>query len=159
MARSSTSGQGRPKGTPNKATADVRARIETHADPVGFLIDVAAGKPLKAAIPGAGDLGQRETVDIYPTLDQRMHAHGLLVKKLVPDAKSRTVALPLPSTATAAGVDAAFAAILAAQADGRLAMDEALTAATLLDLRRRALETLDHETRLAALEKQAGAKP
>lgn len=32
MARSSTSGQGRPKGTPNKVTADARAAIGAFVD-------------------------------------------------------------------------------------------------------------------------------
>lgn len=53
MARSSTSGQGRPAGTPNKATAQAREAIAMFVDKnahrlEGWLDQVAAENPAKA---------------------------------------------------------------------------------------------------------------
>jgi hypothetical protein len=48
MPRSSTSGQGRPKGTPNRLTADVRAMILAALDKVGgvdYLVAQAERNP------------------------------------------------------------------------------------------------------------------
>ena len=48
MPRSSTSGQGRPKGTPNRLTADVRAMILAALDKVGgvdYLVGQAERNP------------------------------------------------------------------------------------------------------------------
>ena len=68
MPRSSTSGQGRPKGTPNRLTADVRAMIlaaldkaggidylvaQSERNPAAFLTLV--GKVLPLQMTGAND--------------------------------------------------------------------------------------------------------
>lgn len=69
MARSSTSGQGRPKGSPNKDTADIRALIvgalhkaggvdylarQAEANPVAFLNLIGKVMPLQLAGQGGG---------------------------------------------------------------------------------------------------------
>lgn len=64
---------GRGKGTPNRATAELRARIEA-ADPVKVLIDVANGNV--------------EALGATPTVDQRLSAAIHLTKKIAPDLKA-----------------------------------------------------------------------
>ena len=80
MAVSSTSGQGRPKGVPNKATADIKALARIHAPSVierlahlalnadSETAQIAAGKELldrgfgKAAQPQTGSDGEGPVV-------------------------------------------------------------------------------------------------
>ena len=79
---------GRKKGIPNKISVATRERIQREADPIGFLIDVANGKAIKAAFPSKDDGTKTGTVQIYPTLDQRIEAAQYLGKKLMPDLKA-----------------------------------------------------------------------
>src|SRR5216683_655077 len=62
----------------------------------------------------------------------------------------------LPAVETAGGLVQAQAAVIAAMARGELTPDEAAAVASVLETQRRALETHDHERRLAELEGQAG---
>ena len=55
-------------------------RIESEADPVGFLIRLARGEGFEAA-PSASQAVELQTV--YPTLDQRIKAQTLLEKRLM----------------------------------------------------------------------------
>jgi len=76
---------------------------------------------------------------------------------LVPPAKERPVYLELPDMDTAAGIAEAQQAVLQAVADGELLPGEAATleAATLagiVEARRKAVETLELEQRITALE-------
>ena len=64
---------GRKKGTPNRANAATRERIENEADPIGFLCRVNRGDDVDGAIP---------------TLEQRMNAAKILAGKVVPDLRS-----------------------------------------------------------------------
>lgn len=91
-----TSGSGRKKGTPNKTTIDVRARIEKLADPVGFWIKVAKGEKFTAGAPN-NPLVQ---TDWYPTFDQIMTAQRWLLNKLVADLRSVEASTPDDKTLT-----------------------------------------------------------
>ena len=65
---------GRKAGTPNKATALIRQRIDD-ADPIGFMIQVATG----------------ETVDgSEPTIAERIKAAEWLGRKIVPRCEGKT---------------------------------------------------------------------
>lgn len=81
---------GRKKGTPNKVTIDVRARIEKYADPVGFWIKVAQGEKFKAGAPN-NPLVQ---TDWYPTFDQIMVAQRWLLNKLVANVRAVEISNP-----------------------------------------------------------------
>jgi hypothetical protein len=72
-------GSGRKPGTPNRTTAELREQI-TAARPVEFLIMVAQGRRVRIG-PRAGP-GQ--AVYAYPSLEQRLRAAELLMKKILP---------------------------------------------------------------------------
>lgn len=120
--------QGRPKGALNKTTRTVLALLEGEAESV-------ARVAIEAAL--AGD----------------MVAVRLVLDRLVPTAKERTVALPgLPDTTTAAGISAAQQHILEAVATGALTPGEASTLAGIIEVRRKAMETQELEARITELE-------
>ena len=72
-------GSGRQRGTPNRTTAELRQQI-TAARPVEFLIKVAEGRRVRIG-PQAGP---GEAAYAYPSLEQRLRAAELLMKKILP---------------------------------------------------------------------------
>ena len=143
---------GRAPGVPNKVNLAARLRIQEEADPVGFFIDIAAGKSIRAALPLPDETKRVEAVNIFPTLDQRMAAQRFLLNKALPDAKSAPIKIALPPMTDAASVLGALAKLVAEMAAGKLAPDEAATVAGVLEFKRRAYETIGLEERLAKLE-------
>ncbi|WP_241671198.1 DUF5681 domain-containing protein [Dankookia rubra] len=83
-----------------------------------------------------------------------MRAAEILLSRLWPQRKGRPVALDLPALNTAADVSAALAATAAAMAEGTLSPEEAGAVAAVIEAQRRAIETLNLEARIAALEAQ-----
>ena len=69
-----------------------------------------------------------------------LKAAEFVLARAWPVRKGRPVALDLPSVATAQGEAAAFAAVLAALAEGRLTPEEAGAVTALLEAHVRALE-------------------
>lgn len=86
-----------------------------------------------------------------------MTAARLILERLVPVRKGRPVPFDLPAMDTAADVSAAIGAVVAAVADGALSPEEGQAVAGILEARRKAIETVDIEARLAALEAVQGA--
>jgi len=82
-----------------------------------------------------------------------MTAARLILDRISPVRRGRPVYLELPSVKTAADISAAMATLITAMASGDVTPDEAATAASVLELRRKALETEELEQRLQALEK------
>lgn len=68
----------------------------------------------------------------------------------------RTVQIELPSTATVAGLDAALDAIIVAMGQGQLSPSEGQSFMSVIETRRKAIETGDLLERIAALEKAQG---
>lgn len=123
--------RGKPKGATNKATRLALKLFE------GDIKDIAV-EVIKQA--KGGDLT----------------AARLVLDKLVPNAKERTVELPcMPGIETAAGVAEAQAAILQAVAAGDLTPGEASTLSGIVENRRKAIETQELEHRIQALEEQS----
>lgn len=119
---------GKPKGSRNHATRAVLALLEGEAETI-TRVAIEAAK--------AGDL----------------MAVRLVLDRLVPNAKERTVELPdMPDTSTSAGVSQAQQRILESVAAGAITPGEANTLAGVLEQRRKALETVELEQRIAALE-------
>ena len=81
-----------------------------------------------------------------------MRAADILLSRLWPQRKGRPVALDLPPLHKAADVTAALAVTAAAMADGTLSPEEAGAVAAVIETQRRAIETLELEARIAALE-------
>ncbi len=82
-------------------------------------------------------------------------AMRLCVERLVPPRKGRPVVFDLPAIETAADVANALGAIAGAMAAGELTPDEAGAVAGVLEAKRRAIETVEHEERLRKLEERS----
>lgn len=119
---------GRPRGARHKTTLAVLALMEGEAETITrTCIEAAKGGNLMAA--------------------------RLVLDKVIPTAKERAIELPdLPDTCSALGVSEAQQRVLEAVANGSITPGEASTLSSVLEARRRALETLELETRIAALE-------
>lgn len=118
---------GRPKGSRNRVTLVALAAMEEGADAIA-----------------------RKVVDLAKEGD--ISAARLVIERLVPVAKERPIFLSLPDTSSAKGVAQAQSAILQAVAAGDLLPGEAATLAGIVEARRKALETLELEQRITALE-------
>lgn len=118
---------GKAQGTRHKATMAVLALMEGGAEEI-----------TKAVIESAkgGDLA----------------AARLVLERLAPPMRERPISIALPETATAEGIDKASQAVLDAAATGDLLLGEAQVLANIIDGRRKALEMLELEQRIAALE-------
>jgi hypothetical protein len=122
--------RGKKPGTRNRATVLAQALLEKDAANVVAVV-------VKAALKG----------DLV--------AAKLVLERIVPPARERAVNVKLPKLQTAADVDAAMAAILGAVSTGKLMPGEAQTLAAIAEMRRRTIETLDHERRLALVEQRS----
>jgi hypothetical protein len=119
--------KGRPRGSRNRVTLVALAAMEEGADAIA-----------------------RKVVDMAKEGD--ISAARLVIERLVPVAKERPIFLALPDTGSAEGVAQAQAAILQAVAAGDLLPGEAATLAGIVEARRKAVETLELEQRITALE-------
>ncbi len=121
--------KGRPKGTRNRVTLVALAAMEEGGEAIARrMVELAKGGDIAAA--------------------------RLVLERLVPPAKERPVSLDMPDTSTAEGISAAQQAILRAVAVGDLLPGEAATLAGVVEARRKSLETLVLEQRIAALEER-----
>jgi hypothetical protein len=123
-------GPGRPPGCRNKSALWFDALADEDTEKVVRVVAEKAGE---------GD----------------MRAASIMLARTWPHRRGRAVTLDLPAVETAAGLVQAQAAVIAAMARGDLTPDEAAAVASVLETQRRALETHDHERRLATLEGQA----
>ena len=96
----------------------------------------------------------RRVIDAAKTGD--MTAARLVLERVCPVRKGRPVRLELPAINSAADLPAALGAVLAAMGDGEVTPEEALIVANTLEAKRRMIETVELEQRIAALE-QKGA--
>jgi hypothetical protein len=87
-----------------------------------------------------------------------MTAARLVLDRICPPRKSRAIHLDLPVIETAQDVLKALAVTVEAMGSGEIGPDEAATVAGVLECKRRALETVEIEARLAALEARSEGK-
>ena len=120
-------GPGRPAGSRNKATLVLDQLAEGDAE--GILTQVLA----KAK---EGD----------------MKAAEVILARVWPIRKGRKVSLELPVVKTPQDVLAAISTVVQATAGGELTPDEAALVAGLLEVKRKALETVAIEERISKLE-------
>jgi len=118
---------GKAKGTRNHATRLVLALMEDGAKEVTQVIINAARN---------GDLT----------------AAKMVLERLAPPLRERPISIDLPDTGDAAGVAAAQACIIAAVGAGDLLPGEGAALSGIVEARRKAIETIDLELRIAALE-------
>lgn len=125
--------KGKPVGTRSKSTQLLLALMEGDAANITkAVIDAAKGGDLMAA--------------------------KIILDRLVPPAKERPVNVDLPDTKTAEGVSAAQSAILQAVAGGNLLPGEAATLSSIVESKRRAIETQDLSDRITKLESKKNGK-
>lgn len=85
-----------------------------------------------------------------------MVAAGLLLKLIIPARKGRPIVMPLPAITAAADVPKAMAAVCEAVAEGDISPEEGAAVAGIVEASRRAIETAELESRIAALEASNG---
>jgi hypothetical protein len=87
-----------------------------------------------------------------------MVAAKIVLDRISPARKGRPLRFELPEARTADDVAAALASVVGAMADGELTPDEAALVASVLEVRRKAIETVELENRLHRLELKADGK-
>jgi hypothetical protein len=100
----------------------------------------------------ADDIEGIVTAVVKAAKDGDMAAARIILDRLTPVRRGRPVQFDLPAATDAAGVLAAFDAVLQAVAGGELTPEEGASITNLLEARRKAIETVELEARIAALE-------
>ena len=91
--------------------------------------------------------------------DGDMTAARLVLERIYPVRKGRPVHLDLPEIETVADLPVALSALLSAMGHGEITPEEAAVVANVVEAKRRTLETVELEQRIAALEEaKAGGK-
>lgn len=122
-------GPGRPAGSRNKAT---------------LLLDQLAEGDAQAVL--------EKQLELAKGGDQR--AAEIVLSRIWPIRKGRPVTLAIPPITTAGDIVAALGAVANAMAAGEVTPDEAASVASVLEVKRKAIETTALEARVAALEKE-----
>ena len=85
-----------------------------------------------------------------------MTAARLVLERVAPLPRNRPVHFVVGAIHTAADIGAAMTAVLQAAAAGELSPDEAASVAGLIEVRRKTVEMLELDQRIAALERTKG---
>lgn len=85
-----------------------------------------------------------------------MTAARMVIERLVPPAREKPLSIELPHSGTAAGISGAQESVLQALAAGDLLPAEANILTSIIENRRKALETQELEQRISALEAKHG---
>jgi hypothetical protein len=80
----------------------------------------------------------------------------MVLERTAPLPRNRPVWFAMPAIETSADLCEAMSSILQSAADGDLTPDEAVSIASLIETRRRTIETLELEARIATLEQAKG---
>jgi hypothetical protein len=121
---------GRPPGSRNRATIAAEVLLEGEAEAL-----------------------TRKAIDLALAGDTT--ALRLCLERIVPQRKSRAVAFELPPIDRVEDLAGAVGAVLQEVARGRLFLDEGATLVGIMESKRRAMETIELEKRLAALEAES----
>jgi hypothetical protein len=78
----------------------------------------------------------------------------LCLERIAPVRKGRPISLVLPSMSTPADVTTALTAIVSQMAEGEITPEDAAVAASVIETKRKALETEELDRRVAVLEQQ-----
>lgn len=106
------------------------------------------------ALDAIGAEGAKDMMNAVVTAAQTgdMRAADILLRRLWPERKGRPVVLELPVIETASDIAAALGRVTNAVAAGELSPEEGAAVASILEVQRRAVETVEFERRLVALE-------
>jgi hypothetical protein len=89
---------------------------------------------------------------IRAAIDGDLRAAELLLSRIWPPRRGRRLSVRLPRADTVAGVSEALSATIDAVASGMLTPDEGQVIASMLETKRKMIETAELETRIAKLE-------
>jgi hypothetical protein len=119
--------KGKPKGSLNKVTLAVQSLLD-----------------------GESEALTRKAIEL--AMDGDLTAIKLCLERILPPRKSRLININLPAVDTGEGVSHAQAVVIQAVGEGKIAPDEGQTLSSILEARRKSIETADHEARLNKLE-------
>jgi hypothetical protein len=120
---------GRPEGSRHATTLAVEKLLEGEAEEIG-----------------------RKAIELAKSGDTV--ALRLCLERVAPVRKGRPISVALPSMNTPADVTAAISAIVSQMAEGEITPEEAAVAASVIETKRKALETEELDRRVAAIEQQ-----
>ena len=106
---------------------------------------------LDAIADGEAETILQKQIEMAKTGDQR--AAEVILSRVWPARKSRPVTLKLPAMQSAADLVAAVGAVADAVGAGDITPEEGSAVASILEAKRRAIETVELEGRVANLEK------
>ena len=121
--------RGRPEGSRHATTLAVEKLLDGEAEQIG-----------------------RKAIELAKSGDTV--ALRLCLERIAPVRKGRPISIALPTMLTPADVTTAMSAIISQMAEGEITPDEAATAASVIETKRKALETEELDRRLIALEQQ-----
>jgi hypothetical protein len=120
---------GRPEGSRHKASLAVDALLEGESEAIG-----------------------RKCIEMAKNGDAT--AMRLVMERISPVRRGRPVKFDMPPVASSADVVTAISWVIQAVASGELTPEEAATVASVLETKRRAIEIVEIERRLAELESE-----
>ncbi len=131
-------GAGRPAGSQNRRVRELLEKVGTGETPAEFLtaLYLDEGRDMKTRIEAARA--------VAPYVHSR------------PVQRAETVELALPAVADATGIAAASQAVLEAVCSGEISVSAGKGLSDILEAKRRAIETVELEARIAALESAKG---
>lgn len=129
-------GAGRPRGSVSSRSVDVVAKAMAEGiSPVEFMLNLMRDE--KADAKSRAWAAEKVAPFVHPR----------------PAPMERTVQIELPDTSTPAGIDMALDAIIAAMGKGEISPNEGQSFISVIEARRKAIETSDLLARVEALEK------
>jgi len=108
------------------------------------------------ALDAIGAEGAKDVMEsvVYAAQTGDMRAADILLRRLWPERKGRPVLFDIPQVETASDIAAALATVTKAVAAGEASPEEGAAMVTILEAQRRAVETVELERRLSALEQR-----
>jgi hypothetical protein len=125
-----------------------REQIMSMADPFTFMAEVMNGHELEAAAANDSPAAWKA----FPTMGQRIHAAKWLGDRLLPPAKGRLLDLSLPEIETAEHITKSLSVIVSAVGSGKISAEEAAALAAVVEVKRKAIETVELEKRITTIE-------
>jgi hypothetical protein len=105
---------------------------------------------IEQLLDGEGEALTRKAIEL--AIDGDLTAIKLCLDRICPPRKSRLINISLPAVDTGEGVSQAQAVVVQAVGEGELTPDEGQVLSSILEARRKSIETADHEGRLNKLE-------
>ena len=103
-------------------------------------------------LDGEGEELTRKAIELAK--DGDLTALKLCLERICPPRKSRPISIDLPDVKNSKGVSLAQTSVVQAVGEGEITPEEGQVLSNILELRRKSIETVEHEQRLGELEKR-----